>query len=326
MTSHEPHPSPVRHTLHVPRAADPLRVDAFIASELPSLSRSRVSELIDMGNVLVNDHVCRRAKKLRGGETVVITVPPPPDRPLEPVPMNLSILYQDNHLAVISKPAGVVVHPGARTTEPTLVHGLLHTFPDIADLGEPERPGIVHRLDKDTSGCLIIARTEEARLKLIDMFAQRHIHKQYYALVKGAPREPQFGIERQIGRSARDRKKMSVNSPEGREAITYVTLAESLGGAASALAVRIVTGRTHQIRVHLAYIGLPVLGDKVYGKAARDLSHEVGAKRQMLHAHKLTFRHPLTGADLALVCPIPEDILEVRDTLRRKFADSMPDF
>jgi len=296
----------------------PTRLDTYIVEKISNISRSRVAELIDKGHIKVNNEKCRRSAKLRGGEKISVNIPPPPSRELSPVKLELDIIFQDEHLAVLNKPAGLIVHPSATTAEPTLVHGLLHEFPDIADLNDNERPGIVHRLDKDTSGCLIIARTEEARLRLIEMFSKREIKKEYYVLVKNVPRETKFEIKKDIGRSSHDRKKMSVNTRKGKHALTQITYIEQFGTIASALSVNIITGRTHQIRVHLADMGLPVIGDSTYGKAAKILTNECGAKRQMLHARKITFSHPITGESLSFTAKIPDDISEVRHYLEGK--------
>jgi 23S rRNA pseudouridine1911/1915/1917 synthase len=308
-------PNASEHKFVVPDRKGALRLDIFVAAQFPDMSRSRAAELIDGGMVAVDGHETRRAKRLKGGETITVVIEPPEDVSLHPVELPLSVLYEDEYLLVFDKQAGLVVHPGAGTHEPTLVHGLLHAYPEIARVGEPDRPGIVHRLDKDTSGCLMVARTEEARLKLIDLFARRRVHKEYHTLVRGVPREDRFSIDCVIGRSIRDRTRMSVATHDGRRALTHVSVVESFGTLASALAVRIVTGRTHQIRVHMAYAGLPVLGDDIYGQRARQLSKRVGAERQMLHAHKLSFTHPFTGAELVIVSPLPPDIERVTEAL-----------
>jgi 23S rRNA pseudouridine1911/1915/1917 synthase len=208
------------------------------------------------------------------------------------------------------------VHPGAATHAPTLVHGLLHQYPELHGCIGHERPGIVHRLDRDTSGCILIARTEAVRLQLLQQFSRRCVRKVYYALVQGVPRVQPLRIERPIGRSDHDRKKMSATATHGREAITEARVLEHFNCGACALEVRIMTGRTHQIRVHLAYVGLPVLGDRVYGRAARDLSAAVQASRQMLHAQSLAFRHPITGAPIECAAPLPSDIHAVCARLR----------
>jgi len=306
------------YTLEVPEDISPSRIDSFIVNKISELSRSRIAELIDSGFITVNGEKCRRSTKLRGAEEIAIEIPAPPVRELKPVQLNLDIVYQDEYLAIINKPAGLIVHPASSTDEVTLVHGLLHEFPDIAELNDDERPGIVHRLDKDTSGCLIIARTEETRLKLIEMFSKREIKKEYYTLVKHVPRQTKFEIKKDIGRSSHDRKKMSVNARRGKPALTIVTLIEQFGNIASALSVNIITGRTHQIRVHLADAGLPLIGDSTYGNAAKYLSKEVEAGRQMLHARKITFEHPITGERLLFTAKIPDDISNVRRKLFEK--------
>lgn len=310
--------APAPDVLHftVPEHAPVQRLDTFLVPLLPQYSRSRIAELINEGRVRVNGAVSRPSRKLRGGEHIAVQCIHIIGVPVSPVPMDIRVLFEDEHLAVIDKPPGIAIHPGAGTTEPTLVHGLLHAFPDIAQLEDAERPGIVHRLDKDTSGCLIVARSEAARRALIESFAARAVHKQYYALVQGVPPDGQLALETTIGRSVRHRTKMAVNTPYGRLAYTHASVVETFGTVASALAVRILTGRTHQIRVHLSYAGFPVLGDSTYGRAARELSRQCHAQRQMLHAHRLTFHHPITGQELSLTSPIPQDIQDVAARLR----------
>ncbi len=303
--------------LTAPHGAPLQRLDAYLVPHLPQYSRSRIAEMISDGHVHVNGASSRPSRKLRGGEHISIVCPRILGTPLTPVPMPLTVLYEDEHVLVIDKPPAIAIHPGSGTTQPTLVHGLLHAFPDIAHLEDHERPGIVHRLDKDTSGCLIVARTEAARRALVEMFAARTVHKQYYALVQGVPPEGTLALETTIGRSLRDRTKMAVNTPDGRLACTHATVVEPFGSLACALAVRILTGRTHQIRVHLSYAGFPVIGDATYGKAAREVSRRAHAQRQMLHAHRLSFTHPVTGVELAITSPIPADIQGVAARLRQ---------
>jgi len=309
------------YILSVPDDFSPSRIDTFIVNEISELSRSRIAELIDSGYITVDNKKCRRSTKLRGNEKISVIIPAPPVRELLPVQLNLDIIFQDEHLAIINKPAGLIVHPASSTDEVTLVHGLLYQFPDIAELNDDERPGIVHRLDKDTSGCLIIARTEETRLKLIDMFSNREIKKEYYTLVKHVPKQNKFDIKKDIGRSSHDRKKMSVNTRKGKPALTIVTLIEQFDSIASALSVNIVTGRTHQIRVHLADAGLPVIGDSTYGNAAKILSKKLMAERQMLHARKISFIHPITTEKLSFTAKIPDDISNIRKKLFDKIND-----
>ena len=299
----------------MPDDIETVRLDSFIVARTSDLSRSRIAELIDEGLIIVDGEKTRRSRKLRGGEKISIEIPQPKLCELKPVNLNLDVIFSDEHIAVINKPAGLIVHPAGTTDEITLVHGLLHQFPEIAAMEDDERPGIVHRLDKDTSGCLIIAKTEKARLKLIEMFSCHKIKKEYYTLVKNVPRETKFEIDKEIGRSSHDRKKMSVNSRKGKPAKTIVTLAEQFDNIASTLSVEIITGRTHQIRVHLADKGLPVIGDTTYGNAARVLTRDTGAKRQMLHARKISFSHPITGEPMIFKAKIPEDIAIVRQKL-----------
>ncbi|MCX7848539.1 MAG: RluA family pseudouridine synthase [bacterium] len=303
---------------HVPRDAEVQRLDTFLVAHLPQYSRTRIAEMINSGFVLVNGRPCRPSRKLRGGEQITVRLPPEVSTVLVPVPMELQVLFADEHLVVIDKPAGIVVHPGAGTTQPTLVQGLLYMFPELTQLDDQERPGIVHRLDKDTSGCLVVARSEQARRAMMQLFAARLVQKQYYALVKGVPCQSELALETTIGRSVRYRSRMTVNAPHGRVAYTRASVVETFGTLASALAVRILTGRTHQIRVHLAYVGCPVLGDAMYGRAARELSRAVGAARQMLHAHRLTFPHPITGKEVSVTSPIPPDITAVVARLRAR--------
>ncbi len=307
-----------QHTLTVPPLDVPRRIDTVVAGLLPHLSRAHVAHLMHEGLVLVNATPCRAAKRVSGGETVLVIEPAVPLLGLAPVAMALDVLYEDDCFAVLNKPAGLVVHPGAATVEPTLVHGLLHCYPELRQQTAHERPGIVHRLDRDTSGCIVVARSEEVRLQLLQQFAQRTVRKEYFALTQGVPRTELQRIELPIGRSASDRKKMSVSSSSGRHALSEVQLLEAFHARAAALAVRIMTGRTHQIRVHLTHIGLPVLGDSTYGKAARALSAEVGAARQMLHAQLLSLTHPRTGELMTFTAPLPADICAVRARLRAR--------
>jgi len=307
-----------RIEVEVPAGIQPARLDAYLAGVLSHLSRTRLADLIEHEYVHVDGQRSEPAHKLRGGERIEVEVPATAVVPLAPVPMVLRALFEDEHVAVIDKPAGLVVHPGAGTPEATLVHGLLFRYPELLRMaGDSDRPGIVHRLDRDTSGCIAIARTPEAQRNLIDQFTHRQVRKEYYALVAGVPAEARFSIETDIGRSVRDRKKMSVASAHGRAAITHVSVRDTFGTRASGLSVRIMTGRTHQIRVHLAHAGYPVIGDEVYGSAARELSIEAGAERQMLHAQKLTFAHPVTGKEITVLSPIPADIRGVAEVLKQ---------
>ena len=302
----------VEHKIIVPELEEELRFDAFIATKLPDLSRSRISRLIKDGYLKINGKVCRKpATKLKGNENIFAEVPPLPGCPLEPIDLNLKILYEDEFLAIIDKPPDLIVHPASGVINPTLVHGLLYKFPEMKNFDKHNRPGIVHRLDKDTSGCIMIAKSEEARIKLSHLFSEHNLKKEYFALTKGNFDKQKICVDEPIARNIYNRTKMCVEEKNGRPSKSYVTLNKNYGKFAAAVDVRIITGRTHQIRVHLDYIGHPVLGDNVYGKSAKQLNEKFWITRQMLHAHKLTFVHPFTNEECAIVSPLPKDITTV---------------
>jgi 23S rRNA pseudouridine1911/1915/1917 synthase len=237
--------------------------------------------------------------------------PEPPDAPLEREDVPLRIAYEDEHLLVVDKPAGVVVHPGAGTRGGTLVHGLLGT---AAGGEDPERPGIVHRLDRDTSGLLVVARSDEAHRRLQSLLRRRALEREYLALVRGRPRSRRGRIEAPIGRDRRDPTRMSLATDTPRDAVTHFELEELLPRHAL-LRVRLETGRTHQIRVHLEAIGLPVSGDPVYG-----VPGDLGLTRQFLHAARLAFPHPLTGAGVDVESPLPADLRAALEEARTSSA------
>ena len=295
-----------------------VRADVFLAKWLPDFSRARLTALAKQGFLTVDGENVRPAFKLTGGETVIFYEPNVTETALEPVKGELEKVYEDENFLVINKPAGLTVHPGAGTgKEPTLVQILLAHYPKIAAVGDPERPGIVHRIDKDTSGLLMIAKTEAMRVKLLEMFSERSFTKEYRALVLGLPRESPFELRDYLARSQADRKKIAVtpNPAKGKEAITLGETIAAFGTAASELSLTIETGRTHQIRVQMAHYGHPVLGDPLYGRSGNNLSRVIGAKRQMLHANSLTLIHPITKEELYLEAPLPNDYLEVREKL-----------
>ena len=279
---------------------DGRRADVLI-SEASGLSRSRVAALMEAGCCLVEDRVCRKAgTRVAAGETAVLTVPAPKPAVPQAEDLPLEILYEDEDLAVVNKPRGMVVHPAASHEEGTLVNALLFHLSSLGSIGGVQRPGIVHRLDKDTSGLLLVAKNDETQGKLSLMLQQRSIEKHYRALVEGAPKEEDGRIDLPIGRSRKDRKKMAVE-PDGRPAVTeWQVLAR--GNACALLDVRILTGRTHQIRVHMRSMNHPVCGDPIYG-------YERGLKVPclMLHAYSLTFAHPRTGEVMTFEAPLPED-------------------
>jgi 23S rRNA pseudouridine1911/1915/1917 synthase len=275
--------------LVVEKVAARLRLDQFLARELPKFSRSRIQQLIRTEFVTVNGSPARPRDLVRAGDRIVLNEPPLEKIDIEPEAIPLDVIYEDDDLIVINKPAGLVVHPGAGHRDHTLVNALLHRFPKLSGIGGQERPGIVHRLDKDTSGCLVVAKNDEAHRGLSAQFAARSVEKIYLALVSGKLGRSAGTIKKEIGRHPVDRQRMSVRSRRGREATTEYRLIGS-SNEMSLVECKLHSGRTHQIRVHLQHLGHPVLGDKVYGgRFAKVL------QRQMLHAWKLGFEHPRTG-------------------------------
>jgi 23S rRNA pseudouridine1911/1915/1917 synthase len=277
------------------------RLDRFLAESLPAFSRSRLQRFIRDGFVKVNGKPARPRDLIRGGDTVEWREPEITKIDAEPEAIDLDVLFEDDDLLVINKPAGLVVHPGAGHQTHTLVNALLAHCKNLSGIGGKERPGIVHRLDKETSGALVIAKNDATHRDLAKQFADRTIGKVYLALVAGVPRQSSGIIDAPIARHPVHRKKMSVAQRAGRSAKTEYRVLRSSGDA-SVVECTIHTGRTHQIRVHLHHLGHPVLGDKLYGgKRAGNLP------RQMLHAWKLSFRHPRTGKTMSFTAPIPQD-------------------
>jgi len=269
-------------------------------------SRSLAERLIAEGAVLVDGSARSKSHRLEGGEEIVVQLPPDA-APLEAEEMDLRIAWEDEHLLVVDKPAGVVVHPGTGHTSGTLVHGLLAH--DAAG-GDDERPGIVHRLDRDTSGLLVVARSDEAHERLQELIRRRQVERRYLALVKGAPRSRTGRIEAAIGRDRLDKSRHSLDTPTPRDAVTHFEVLELLGPRAL-LELTLETGRTHQIRVHLEAIDLPVSGDPTYGAAG-----DLGLERQFLHAARLGFDHPFTGERIELESPLPDDLAEALERAR----------
>jgi 23S rRNA pseudouridine1911/1915/1917 synthase len=295
--------SPLR--VRVPDSAAGLRLDRFLAG-LPEVgSRAAAERLLREGAVRVGGEALRKSTRLAGGEEVEAELPEPPGE-LEPENVGLQIAYENEHLIVVDKPAGVVVHPAAGHSTRTLVHGVLAHG---AAGGEKERPGIVHRLDRDTSGLLVVARSEGAHRRLKDMVRRRELERRYLVLVRGRPRSRAGRIDAPIGRDRRDPTRQSLSTDAPRDAVTHFEVVEQLGEYAL-LRVRLETGRTHQIRVHLAAIGLPVLGDAVYGAPDPVLG------RQFLHATRLAFTHPFTGERVEVDSPLPADLAGYLEALR----------
>ncbi len=297
------------------------RLDRFLATVPGIATRSQAKQLVDAGRVRVGETPRKAGFVVRAGMTVAVDLPVVAVSTLEPEAIPLAILYEDAALVAIDKPPGMVVHPAPGARRGTIVHALLHRLGTLDDVGPAERPGIVHRLDKDTSGVLVVARTTETLEALARQFRERTIEKRYVALVHGVVRGQRGTIDRPVGRDARDRKRMSVRSTRGRSAVTRYAVRERLTGA-TLLDVAPETGRTHQIRVHLASIGHPIVGDATYGGRRRPAPGEAGSvlaacPRQALHAARLAFTHPVTGAPLVLESPLPGDLRGVLDGLRK---------
>jgi 23S rRNA pseudouridine1911/1915/1917 synthase len=281
------------------------RLDRFLAANVPHLSRSRLQGLIKLGHATLGGKPAKPGDKVRTGDLIALTEPPAEPTLLEPEDIPLDILFEDADLLVLNKPPGLVVHPAAGHARHTLVHALLGHCASLSGIGGEQRPGIVHRLDKETSGCLVVARTDTAHAHLSRQFAGRSVTKIYLALVQGYFAGARTGaIENQIGRHPVDRKKMAVLARGGRDSRTTWRVAQELPGVGTLVECTLHTGRTHQIRVHMKHLGHPLLGDKLY--ASRMAGHY---PRQMLHAWKLAFTHPRTGERMHFCSPLPEDFL-----------------
>ncbi len=289
------------------------RLDRFLESCLEGLTRSRIKALIDQGQVRVSGEPARKGgQRVREGEVVEVVIPPSRTLELVPLEMELPILYEDDHLLVLDKPPGLVVHPAPGHECDTLVNALLAHCRDLKGIGGVERPGIVHRLDKDTSGLLVVAKDEVTHRALTEQFQSRAVEKVYVALVYGVPSPLEGTIRTFLGRHPVNRKKMAVVE-RGREAVTHY-LVVARGEGVSMVKVGLKTGRTHQIRVHMHHIGHPLVGDPVYGgRMPKDLSPPLkeaikALGRQALHHHRMRFLHPTTGEEMEFTSPMPEDM------------------
>ena len=308
----------------VPSDLDGQRLDRFLVSVLEHRSRSQIQHLIDEGHVAV-----RRGGKagaaanarsnlaVREGDHVTVEMPEAAPASVAPEALPLEILYQDADLAVLNKPAGMVVHPGAGHASGTLVNALLHHIGDLSGIGGELRPGIVHRLDRGTSGVMVIAKNDAAHQELSRQFHDREVEKEYVALVWGVMQAGRR-IDAAIGRHPSDRQKMSARARHAREAVTRITRAHHLRGL-TLCPVAIHTGRTHQIRVHLSAIGHPIVGDSVYGGVRRRVPGDLRAiqrlERPFLHAERLAFKHPRDGRPMEFTAPLPEDLMQILDEL-----------
>ncbi len=298
------------------------RFDRVLAELLPECSRSFAAQLIRSGHLRRNGQCCKPSHRLTLGDVIEGHLPPPEPVRFDPEPMALAIIHEDPHVILLNKPAGLVVHPAPGHASGTLVNGLLAHCPELQQQEEAFRPGIVHRLDKGTSGVMVVAKNRQAHEILARQFKLRRVYKHYLALVQGRMQTKNGEIDLPIGRHAIDRKKMSTNTRRGRSALTRWSVRQQFDGAAL-LALELKTGRTHQARVHCAAIGHPILGDPVYGGRHRGnpaLSAAVRqalvkAGRQMLHAWRLSFQHPDSGQEMTFEADMPEDIQRILNLL-----------
>ncbi len=319
------------HTFTVPMDTPKQRADSFLAQNYPLISRTQIKRLIEAGHLLIQDKIILDASfYLHGGETLILQVPPPVDPHPKGQAMELMIPYEDDHILVIDKPAGLVVHPAPGNPDQTLVNALIaHCGDSLSGIGGVRRPGIVHRLDKGTSGLLVVAKSDRAHQKLTKQFTTRTISRKYLALIPGVLMPPSGTIIKNIDRSRKNRLKMTTVTSGGKEAITHFSTVETLGPLqnpkirSSLISCRLETGRTHQIRVHLADLKHPLLGDDLYGQnlsthpLQKILNHlNWPAGRQALHAESLSFIHPITSEELSFSSPLPEDLTKLKEVLK----------
>jgi 23S rRNA pseudouridine1911/1915/1917 synthase len=302
----------------VPEDSDGTRVDRFLASVLPGQSRSQIQRLIKDGQVTVAGKVPRANQPVKTGQAIRVIIPPPAEATPQPEALPLEIVYEDADLIVVDKPAGMVVHPAAGHAGGTLVNALLHHVKDLSGIGGERRPGIVHRLDRGTSGLMVIAKHDRAHEELSRQFHDREVEKEYVALVWGLVQAGRR-IDAPIGRDPANRKKMSARSRRSREAVTRIVRADPIR-AVTLVRVAIHTGRTHQIRVHLNAIGHPVVGDSLYGGVHRRVPGDLRAltrlERPFLHAARLVFKHPGDGRRMEFTSDLPDDLQHVLDDLQ----------
>ena len=292
------------------------RLDKFVLAHLPGFSRAQVQGLIRDGCVLVDGAAQKTGYKLKGGEQITARIPPREETSVEPEDIPLNIIYEDDYLAVIEKPAGLVVHPGPGNETGTLVNALLARYPELAEMMDDpdvgERLGIVHRLDRGTSGLLVAARDKPTLLALMAQFQARTVDKVYLALLEKRPASNTGIIDAPIARDPRQRKRMAVNRAGKSAQTEFEVLDDDFQGDRALVKLKLLTGRTHQIRVHMAFIGCPLVGDAVYGWRKQ----RVKMKRQFLHAHELAFDHPVSGERMAFVSELPVGLRSVMAKLR----------
>ena len=314
-----------RHTVTIDESAAGERLDRALAAALPALTRSRVKALIEGRRVTLagGQTIEEPSRKVKTGESFVVDVPEPEPATPRPQAIDLDILFEDSDLLVLNKPAGLVVHPAPGNPDNTLVNALLaHCGESLSGIGGIRRPGIVHRLDKDTSGVMVVAKNDRTHQALSKLFAAHDLERIYQALVWGAPKAPRGTVEAAIGRHPVDRKRMTVRRSGGRSALTEYWIETRFGPPlapiASLVGAKLGTGRTHQVRVHLAHLGCPVVGDPVYGRKSRNGSQPPALRefpRQALHAAVLAFRHPSTRKDMRFATQLPQDFRRLVETL-----------
>ena len=290
-----------------------VRLDSYITKKLNDLSRANIQRLIEDGNILVNSAKQKISYKVNSGDKIEITIPEPKKIDLKPQDIKVEIVYEDNDIIVVNKPKGLVVHPAVGNPDGTLVNAIMNICKDsLSGIGGEVRPGIGHRLDKDTTGLLIVAKNDKAHINLSEQIKNREVKKIYIALVRGNIPENEATINMPIGRSTKDRKKMAVVK-NGKEAVTHFKVIDRFKNY-TLLEIKIDTGRTHQIRVHMAEIGYPVVGDMVYSNG----KNEFGVEGQMLHAKSLDFKHPITGKNMHLEAELPKYFKDIIDKLKQE--------
>ncbi|MCB2184031.1 MAG: RluA family pseudouridine synthase [Desulfobulbaceae bacterium] len=298
------------------------RLDQYVADldQFSHLTRTRVQSLIRSGNILVDDQLKKTGYRLKSGESVRILLPPAEPSVLIPEKLSIPVLLEDEDIIVLSKPPGLVVHPSHGHDHGTLVHGLLYQCRNLSGIGGEQRPGIVHRLDKDTSGIMIVAKNDQAHQSLVDQFKSRNVEKYYLAILDGIPREKRGKVDAPIGRHPVHRKKMSILQQGGRHALTHWEILEEFQRFCL-VKLKLETGRTHQIRVHMSSLGCPVAGDIMYGRKKNKLPG-FSISRQCLHSLSLSFNHPRTGERFTLTAPLWDDMEDLLHYLRNENSTS----
>jgi 23S rRNA pseudouridine1911/1915/1917 synthase len=303
--------------IHIQAETRADRLDRFLADHIPDLSRARIQALIESGQVTLNDRPCTSKKiAVQTGDRLQISIPDPQPLDLKPAQIPLDILYEDDAIIIINKPAGLVVHPAPGHADDTLVNALLSHCHTLAGIGGIQRPGIVHRLDKDTTGAIVVAKTDAALQHLQAQLKAKTARREYLGVVYGAPAAEGGTIDKPIGRHRIDRQKMAITSEErgGRTAVTHWSVQERIGNY-TLIRFQLETGRTHQIRVHASHMGHPIVGDPVYSSGR---SIGVNLPGQALHAWKLTLQHPISGETIVATAPLPETFVKLLDVLRRR--------